>query len=161
MCVNVHGGLILPQAAMNAGLGLEQSAVINPQGKYGSIGPGVMIFEGKVKMSTDEAFPQGVKVGFDPGAIDNWISEKIKLVTVPGKRLVAKEDSFTTVGAWKERLIVNGPVMIAAHKDHLVCFAKPGDRLKCPAVSGLNTVDRPGLREVDKVTEKNNPCFPA
>lgn len=39
MCVNVHGGLILPQSAMNAGLGLEQSAVINPQGKEGSIGP--------------------------------------------------------------------------------------------------------------------------
>lgn len=120
-----------------------------------------MVFEGKVKTSTGEAFPQGVKVGFDPGAIDSWISDKIKLVTVPDKRLVAKEDSFTTVGAWKEQLIVNGPVMIAAHKDHLVRFAEPGDHLQGPAVSGLNTVDRPGLREVNKVTEKNNACFPA
>jgi len=46
--------------------------------------------------------------------------------------------------------------MVASDKDHLVCLAKPGDRLYRPVMSRLNTRDRPRLREVDTVTEENN-----
>ena len=49
--------------------------------------------------------------------------------------------------------------MVASDKDHLVCLAKPGDRLYRPVMSRLNTRDRPRLREVDTVTEENNIRF--
>ena len=46
--------------------------------------------------------------------------------------------------------------MVAADKDHLVCLAKPGDRLYRPVMSRFYAADRPCLREVDTVTEENN-----
>tara|TARA_B100001964_G_C13926189_1_gene462401 strand:+ start:340 stop:678 length:339 start_codon:yes stop_codon:yes gene_type:complete len=74
LSVNVPCGLLLPEAAMNAGLSLKDSVVVHPKRNESSIRPGIIIFEGEIETSPCKALAKRVKVRFELRAIERRIS---------------------------------------------------------------------------------------